>query len=175
MRMTPSDGEKNVFTCTFCHCTYFGSPCLLGHASRLACHACSKALLDLSICWACGESILRGEECVSLGLCFWHRACYGCLFCGSRAIYRGVRAASLFGEVVVVVDRGVREVREPPLCVDCVVEVECEHGRLFGGRTGSEADMGFDEAKVGTTDDFRWYVVDDANVVIGAFGGLFTQ
>jgi hypothetical protein len=27
---------------------------------------------------------VRGEEVVSLGWCFWHRSCFGCLLCGSR-------------------------------------------------------------------------------------------
>ena len=25
---------------------------------------------------------MRGDEAVSLGWCFWHRACFGCLVCG---------------------------------------------------------------------------------------------
>jgi hypothetical protein len=41
-------------------------------------------VLDLSICWVCGEMVARGEEVVSLGWCFWHRACFGCLLCGTR-------------------------------------------------------------------------------------------
>lgn len=39
-------------------------------------------MLDLSICWVCGECIVRGDEVVSLGWCFWHRGCFGCLVCG---------------------------------------------------------------------------------------------
>jgi hypothetical protein len=31
----------------------------------------------------CGECIVRGDEVVSLGWCFWHRACFGCLVCGA--------------------------------------------------------------------------------------------
>lgn len=29
---------------------------------------------------------MRATECISLGWCFWHRACYGCLLCGSKSI-----------------------------------------------------------------------------------------
>lgn len=41
-------------------------------------------MLDLSICWVCGECIVRGDDVVSLGWCFWHRGCFGCLLCGVR-------------------------------------------------------------------------------------------
>jgi hypothetical protein len=27
---------------------------------------------------------VRGDEVVSLGWCFWHRGCFGCLVCGAR-------------------------------------------------------------------------------------------
>ena len=27
--------------------------------------------------------VVRGEEVISLGWCFWHRACFGCLLCGA--------------------------------------------------------------------------------------------
>merc|ERR1712225_156867 len=48
------------------------------------CTLCWRAVLDLSICWVCGECIVRGDEVVSLGWCFWHRGCFGCLLCGTR-------------------------------------------------------------------------------------------
>ena len=79
----------------------------------------------------CGEVIFRGEECVSLGWCFWHRACYGCLLCGSRLICAGVPAQALFDDGDDDDDddddtEGGREVAEPPLCAVCVVEAELD-------------------------------------------------
>lgn len=59
-------------------------PKLLGSSARIVCQACWCAVLDLSICWVCGECIVRGDEVVSLGWCFWHRACFGCLICGTQ-------------------------------------------------------------------------------------------
>ncbi|KAL6909029.1 hypothetical protein GGI43DRAFT_166237 [Trichoderma evansii] len=113
----------NIFTCSFCCSTYIGPPCVLGRSSRLACHSCSTAIFNLSICWVCGEVIFQGEGGVSLGWCFWHGDCYGCLLCGSRVIYRGVKARELFG------GRGIEEVVEVPLCWDCVIEMEVGEGR----------------------------------------------
>jgi hypothetical protein len=55
---------------------------------------------------------------VSLGWCFWHEDCYGCLFCGSRVIYSGVKVRDLFE------GGNVEEVMEPPLCLDCIIEME---------------------------------------------------
>lgn len=59
-------------------------PKLLGSSARIVCRACWCAVLDLSICWVCGECIVRGDEVISLGWCFWHRACFGCLICGTH-------------------------------------------------------------------------------------------
>jgi hypothetical protein len=57
---------------------------------------------------------------VSMGWCFWHGDCYGCLLCGSRVIHRGVKVRELNG-------RGIEEVGEVPLCWDCGIEIEvCE-------------------------------------------------
>ncbi|KAH6606825.1 hypothetical protein Trco_005978 [Trichoderma cornu-damae] len=123
LRNNPSDAA-NIFTCMFCYCTFAGTPCVLGHTCRLACHSCSASILDLSICWICGEIVFREEECVSLGWCFWHRSCYGCLLCGSRAIRVRAKAGDLpddEGE-----GWGVREVLEPPLCVGCMAELEAD-------------------------------------------------
>ncbi|KAF4457486.1 hypothetical protein F53441_536 [Fusarium austroafricanum] len=125
-----SPGQTNIFTCTFCFHVSQGPPQIIGRSARLACPTCHAALLNLAICWVCGELIFRGDECVSFGWCFWHRACYGCLLYGSRAIYQGVPVQDLF------TDRGVddgtregcggREVSEVPLCAACVVEVEVD-------------------------------------------------
>lgn len=114
------------FTCTFCHCITLGRPEVLGRSARLACYPCSSALLDLSICWVCGEMIVRGEECVSFGWCFWHRACYGCLLYGNRTVRRPESDADRAGSRGSGRDDGEeggtrlgQEVYEPPLCVHC--------------------------------------------------------
>merc|ERR1712225_141435 len=57
---------------------------LAATGTRIVCKPCWRAVLDLSICWVCGECIVRGDEVVSLGWCFWHRGCFGCLLCGTR-------------------------------------------------------------------------------------------
>jgi hypothetical protein len=57
------------------------SPRIVGTSARIACEACWVQLHNLSICWACGDSVVRGEECVSFGWTFWHRGCFGCLSC----------------------------------------------------------------------------------------------
>ncbi|KAF4978569.1 hypothetical protein FZEAL_5073 [Fusarium zealandicum] len=126
----PTSNHPNIFTCTFCFHVSQGPPHVIGHSARLACPACHAALLNLAICWVCGELIFRGDECVSFGWCFWHRACYGCLLCGSRAICRGVPVQALFWEEDDTGVRGIgcggREVTEAPLCAACVVEAEVE-------------------------------------------------
>ncbi len=80
--------------------------------------------------------VLRGDECVSFGWCFWHRACYGCLLCGSRAVCAGTPLRALFADVEDGDGEdgknwrrrrgGGREVNEPPLCAMCVVGVEVD-------------------------------------------------
>jgi hypothetical protein len=69
--------------------------------------------------------IFRGDECVSFGWCFWHRACYGCLLCGSKVIFQGLRVPALYVDPAKPGGRG-REVAEAPLCAVCVVEVEID-------------------------------------------------
>lgn len=65
--------------------------------------------------------VFRGDDCVSLAWCFWHRSCYACLLCGSGNVVHGVKVRDLFenGEV-----GKAREVEEIPLCAQCFVEVE---------------------------------------------------
>ncbi|TAQ87767.1 hypothetical protein B7494_g3911 [Chlorociboria aeruginascens] len=74
------------FVCTICWSPQHppSTPRLLGTSCRIVCEACWRAVLDLSICWVCGECIVRGEEVVSLGWCFWHETCFGCLMCGVK-------------------------------------------------------------------------------------------
>ncbi|KAK1756264.1 hypothetical protein QBC47DRAFT_412840 [Echria macrotheca] len=139
-----------IFTCTFCWRISTQPPRVLGghrSAPRLVCEVCYAAILDLAVCWVCGEVVVRGEECVSLGWCFWHRACYGCLFCGCRILARGVGVEELFdGEFS---GGGVggwgrnkgREVEEVPLCGRCLGEVEGE-GEGEGWREKEEERMG---------------------------------
>lgn len=83
----------------------------------------------------CGEVVFRGDECVSLGWCFWHRGCYGCLICGDRRVAEGVTVEQLFdvanggsdsgddgdGETDVGGNQG-REVDVVPLCGKCAGE-----------------------------------------------------
>lgn len=66
---------------------------------------------------------------MSFGWCFWHRGCYGCLLCGSRAVCQGWTVAELFEDDDVVVAEGQgkgKEVEIPPLCAHCVVEAEVD-------------------------------------------------
>ncbi len=87
----------------------------------------------------CCEVVYRGIDCVSLGWCFWHRGCYGCLFCGNKAVIRGLGVEQLFETDDKAEDRpalpatrrspegGIwkaREVDEVPLCAHCFVEME---------------------------------------------------
>ncbi|KAK4169494.1 hypothetical protein QBC43DRAFT_251843, partial [Cladorrhinum sp. PSN259] len=135
--------QVQYFTCTFCwtlssssspspslsHLSSSGSslqsttkPRVIGRSARLACEKCYSALLGLSICWVCGGVVYRGEECVSLGWCFWHRGCYGCLFCGSKVLARGVGLGELYedyGE-----GEKAREIEEVPVCAHCLVDLE---------------------------------------------------
>ncbi|TLS31597.1 hypothetical protein PpBr36_03685 [Pyricularia pennisetigena] len=73
-----------VFICSFCHQAYCSPPHVVGKSARLTCEGCYRTLIDLAVCWKCGELVYRGDACVSLGWCFWHRVCFGCLFCGGR-------------------------------------------------------------------------------------------
>lgn len=66
--------------------------------------------------------MFRGDECVSLGWCFWHRVCYGCLVCGDRRVVEGVTVEELFKEEEGANNKA-KEVDEIPLCAKCVAEV----------------------------------------------------
>ncbi|XXH04989.1 hypothetical protein Hte_011413 [Hypoxylon texense] len=117
MSPPPKSQHPQLFTCTFCW-----------HLSRGPPHAC-------------GEVVFRGEECVSLGWCFWHRACYGCLLCGSRLVVTGPKLAELFieedraaansgefqDEHVAGLGLGSgREITEVPTCANCKVACEID-------------------------------------------------
>lgn len=129
--------KRLAFTCTFCWHVSSTSPRVIGRSARLACEPCYKALLNLSICWVCGEVVVRGDDCVSLGWCFWHKSCYGCLICGNRRVIHGVTVAEVFAEGNglegveqsngLAVTRGqAKEIEQIPLCAHCYVEVGAE-------------------------------------------------
>ncbi|KAH8902566.1 hypothetical protein BR93DRAFT_254890 [Coniochaeta sp. PMI_546] len=123
-----------TFTCTFCWHISSTSPRVVGRSARLACELCYNALLDLSICWVCGEIVVRGDDCVSLGWCFWHKSCYGCLICGNRIVAHGATVRDVFmdevdhenvrdGHPLKAARSQAKEIDEIPLCAHCYVEV----------------------------------------------------
>ncbi|KAI8678830.1 hypothetical protein NCS55_00605500 [Fusarium keratoplasticum] len=97
----PSGNQANIFTCTFCFHLSNGPPHVIGRSARLACSPCHAALLDLAICWVCGELIFRGDEC------------------DEETAEEGVKGSGCGG----------REVTEAPLCAACVVEAEVDDVR----------------------------------------------
>ncbi|KAK8055885.1 hypothetical protein PG993_001112 [Apiospora rasikravindrae] len=119
-RTTPP--HPHLFTCTFCWHLSRGPPHVLGRAARLTCEACYNAIIDLAICWVCGEVVCRGDECISLG----------------RRITQGTRVEELFlhDDDEVEGEEGwdiwdmehfkAKEILEIPLCANCVVEVEMD-------------------------------------------------
>ena len=132
----PSVPAPVPFTCTFCWRTFTPPspqyqnnhpyqafhPRVVGPSStaRLACSRCHAALISLAVCWGCGELVSRGQACVSLGWCFWHWGCYGCLFCGDRRVVIGRTVSQVWDEEKVV------EVQEVPVCEGCLGDVEGE-------------------------------------------------
>jgi hypothetical protein len=95
----------------------------------------------------CGELVFRGDECVSLGWCFWHRGCYGCLFYGSRLIVVGPSVQKVFAErspndpthnqrvasrndekshvAEIGLSKGL-EISDVPMCANCAVDIEMD-------------------------------------------------
>ncbi|KAG5978770.1 hypothetical protein E4U55_005962 [Claviceps digitariae] len=130
--MNPGAGfEPNIFTCTFCYRLSAQKPHVLGRSARLTCAECYAVIIDLSICWACGELVLREADSVSFGWCFWHRACYGCLLCGSRKLRLGVLSsrkleASTDEEARECQKRRGEEILQPPLCALCAVACDVD-------------------------------------------------
>ncbi|KAH9898956.1 hypothetical protein F4778DRAFT_792345 [Xylariomycetidae sp. FL2044] len=127
--------HPQYFTCTFCWHVAQGPPHALGRSSRLTCASCFRGLIDL------------------LGWCFWHRACYGCILCGSRAVVSAPAVGDLFRdddddddyddddkEMAGAVGLGQKrtrrgkEIADVPLCAYCVVG--CEAHRSAGGGSG---------------------------------------
>ncbi|KUJ21012.1 uncharacterized protein LY89DRAFT_715304 [Mollisia scopiformis] len=120
------DRGEATFVCTVCWRSQYApsKPKLLGSSARIVCKPCWKAVLDLSICWVCGEYIVRGDEVVSLGWCFWHRACFGCLVCGTRMSVP-CHKEGVDGRYRGEVGMGV-ELVDIPLCGVCGVEMSGE-------------------------------------------------
>lgn len=138
-RRTRAPVYPQFFTCTFCWHLSRGPPHVLGRSARLACDPCYNAVIDLAIYWVCGEIVCRGSECVSLGWCFWHRACYGCLLCGSRLIAQGTTVRQLFcddedstadatgqGVDIQNVATLAKEIQDVPLCAYCIADIEAD-------------------------------------------------
>lgn len=130
--------DSSIYLCTFCwrpHAAAATPSRVVGHRARLACEVCYNALLDLAVCWVCGEVVRRGDECVSLGWCFWHQGCYGCLMCGDKRVVEGTPLGDLFQEE----DGGgagaganhAKEVDDVPLCAKCVAEVTSDPEALL--------------------------------------------
>ncbi|KAK8126099.1 uncharacterized protein PG998_001858 [Apiospora kogelbergensis] len=121
-RTRPS--HPHLFTCTFCWHLSRGPPHVLGRAARLTCEACYDAIIDLAICWVCGEIVCRGDD---------------------RRVTQGRRVEELFrddndddendregqlGEegrdIWDVEHYKAKEILDIPLCANCVVEVEMD-------------------------------------------------
>ncbi|KAK8049958.1 hypothetical protein PG994_011688 [Apiospora phragmitis] len=121
-RITPP--HPHLFTCTFCWHLSRGPPHVLGRSARLTCEACYDAIIDLAICWVCGEIVCRGDD---------------------RRITQGTRVAELFPhdeegrQQPSEVEEGeegwdiwdvehfrAKEILDIPLCANCVVEVEMD-------------------------------------------------
>lgn len=63
---------------------------------------------------------MRGEEVVSLGWCFWHRRCFGCLMCGMKIDLPGEEGNRRK-------DRGKGvELSSVPLCYVCWIQTAGE-------------------------------------------------
>ncbi|KAG6002417.1 hypothetical protein E4U54_000888 [Claviceps lovelessii] len=142
--MTPyAEFEPNVFTCTFCYRLSTQKPHILGRSARLTCAECYTVIIDLSICWACGELVLREADSVSFGWCFWHRACYGCLLYGSPKLRLGALDSRKAEASTTEEDAGQgprrrgEESLQAPLCALCAADCDAdsldEHGVLERG------------------------------------------
>ncbi|CCU80360.1 hypothetical protein BGHDH14_bgh04675 [Blumeria hordei DH14] len=100
--------------CTLCRLqqALYVQPKAPGRLERKVCESCLRSTLDLSICWACGEYVMQSDEVVSLGLCFWHSGCFGCLLCGARLVIPGPERRERV------------ELERIPHCKRCEVEIE---------------------------------------------------
>ncbi|KAI6313874.1 hypothetical protein MCOR03_003589 [Pyricularia oryzae] len=125
--------HRPAFICSFCHQAHRSFAHVVGESARLTCEGCYRALVDLAVCWKCGELVYRGDACISLGWCFWHRVCFGCLFCGGRTSMQGAwgRGGGGGGEEdwqdEFCTSRGAAvELDEIPLCQHCLLNLAGE-------------------------------------------------
>ncbi|KAI0128729.1 hypothetical protein BJ170DRAFT_721465 [Xylariales sp. AK1849] len=100
------------FTCTFCWHLSRGPPHVLGSSNRLTCGPCYNALIDLAICWVCGEVVYRGND---------------------RRITQGTKVEELFDDDEESDTEGdeegqekAKETTDIPLCANCVVDTELD-------------------------------------------------
>ncbi|KFY04445.1 hypothetical protein O988_00781 [Pseudogymnoascus sp. VKM F-3808] len=123
------------FLCTFCWVPQYPPSPLktLGTESRICCQGCWEQILDLAICWVCGEVVVRCDEAVSLRWCFWHRCCFGCLICGTR-----LRPQEGEGAV---------ELDEIPVCEGCEEEVLDGDGLGLGRENVDRRDGGLGKTR----------------------------
>ncbi|KAK2009186.1 hypothetical protein LZ32DRAFT_631078 [Colletotrichum eremochloae] len=130
------------FTCTFCYQTSEDPPHVIGHEARLTCSACHAALIDLAICWVCGEIVYRGDD---------------------KLVHRGMPLMELFDEghnadgegcstttqrVAGTAGKGrMMEVEIPPLCAACYLGTEGEDVVQKGLGRVERADGGLSRAR----------------------------
>lgn len=116
--------------------------------------------------------MFRGDECVSLGWCFWHRGCYGCLMCGDRRVVEGKTVGELFaGHNNVHVDGGKgmgKEIDQVPLCRRCVEEMQTERERLSEERLVPLALARIDRFDGGLSRR-RWEAQQDAETAVPSY------
>lgn len=148
------------YICNYCHCATHDNPVILGRSARLACDQCAAAIVKLSICWVCGEIICRGDDCVSFGWCFWHRACYSCLLCRNRAVVDTscTQAADSAAEV--------SELLMPPLCAVCDMETASDTKNRNDTEL-AQACVDFVDSTDGGVGKLRWQMMNDSSM----FGG----
>ncbi|KAI6373643.1 hypothetical protein MCOR25_003416 [Pyricularia grisea] len=118
---------RPAFICSFCHQTHRTPAHVVGESARLTCEGCYRALIDLAVCWKCGELVYRGDACVSLGWCFWHRVCFGCLFCGGKTSLQEAWGGDVWKDDWWEETGGSRgaavELNEIPLCQYCLLKI----------------------------------------------------
>ncbi|KAI6246146.1 hypothetical protein HI914_05384 [Erysiphe necator] len=125
-----------AFLCTICwqYQPRGIKPKILGQSARIVCEKCWCAVIDLSICWVCGDIVVRGDEIVSLGWCFWHISCFGCLVCGTQITLpknenkSKIGSEKFMGNFNGSSSKGV-ELESVPLCHVCEIEMDGEENR----------------------------------------------
>ncbi|KAI9656439.1 MAG: hypothetical protein M1829_000398 [Trizodia sp. TS-e1964] len=85
------------YRCSFCWRLFSGGHRALRsrrEETRIACEPCWRGVVDLSVCWVCGDVVVgsggddedEGDDeqeggVVGFGWCFWHWGCFSCLVC----------------------------------------------------------------------------------------------